>query len=291
MKRYRGTPFVLHVQDLWPDTVTASGFLSNHPARRLQETLHRMCDHIYRHSAAVAVTAPGMIDSIRARGVPTEKLTYLPNWADERAFHPRGDGAGAKAELGLRDSFVVMYAGNFGEFQALDTLVLAAEHLRERRDITFALVGGGVEEEKLRRMVETAALDNVVFIPSQSFDKMADILAAGDVQLISLRDRPLSRLTLPSKLQATLAAGRPIIGALAGDAARVVAESQAGVTVVPGDPSVLARAISELAAQGSEGGRIRGEAARRYYEAHFQQKLGVARMTTLLEQAVEGRTA
>ena len=178
-----------------------------------------------------------MAERLLQRGVSKEKVSYVPNWADESAFRPVHSREQAKKSLGSTGRFTVMYAGNFGEFQSLDTIVRAAERLRHRPDIAFVLVGGGVEEARLKESVTSAELDNVVFVPSQPFERMGQVLAAGDVQVISLRDRPLSRMTLPSKLQATLAAGRPLIGAIAGDAARVVADSGAGLCVTPGSRS------------------------------------------------------
>ncbi len=287
LKRRRGTPFVLHIQDLWPDTVTASGFLSTGRAGRVERALHRFCDVTYRSAEHVAVTAPTMLDRLRERGVPESKLSYLPNWADERAFRPVPDRVAAKRALGVDDRFTVMYAGNFGEFQALDTVVRTAERLRHRDDVQFVLVGGGVEEERLKRAVRSADLPNVRFIGSQPFDRMAEVLAAGDVQLVSLRDRPLSRMTLPSKLQATLAAGRPIIGAIAGDAARVIADSGAGVCVTPGSDAEMAGAVEKLAAMGVAALESMAVAARRHYEDHYAQDTALRGVDQLMSGTQE----
>lgn len=287
LKRVRKTPFVAHIQDLWPETVTASGFLASHRAGRAEQWLHRYCDHVYDKASAVAVSAPGMLPRLIERGVSETRLSYLPNWADERAFRPVEDRAAAKRSLGLRAAFTVMYAGNFGEFQALDTFVGAAKLLRDRCEIEFVLVGGGVEEARLRRMVSDWGLSNVRFVGPQPFDSMAQVLAAGDVQVISLRDRPLSRMTLPSKIQATLAAGRPVIGALSGDAAHVIAESGAGEIVEPGSSEALAVAVAGLASRPPETLDALGAAARTYYEVNFAEQRMMLRMVGLLECAAQ----
>lgn len=289
LHRARSTPFVIHIQDLWPDTVTASGFLADNRASMIEKALNAFCDRIYHRASAVAATAPGMLGRLDERGVPQHKLTYLPNWADESAFRPLGSIPSVKNELGLDDRFAVMYAGNFGEFQDLHTFVEAATLLRSRLDVQFVLVGGGVEEARLREMVTTRELTNVRFLPPQPFASMARVLAAGDVQLISLQDRQLSRMTLPSKLQATLAAGRPIIGALAGDAAQVVSESGAGIATRPGNAEELASAVSFMASRTPDQLAAMGLSARRHYDARFSQERGLDSMTTLLEQAVAGR--
>lgn len=122
LKAMRGTPFVLHVQDLWPQTVLDSGFLA-HGRAWTETALHRFCDLSYRAASAVAVIAPGMVGHIAARGVPESKLSVVPNWADEAAFRPVPKDHRLQAQLGLDRRFTVMYAGAFGGYQNLDVLV------------------------------------------------------------------------------------------------------------------------------------------------------------------------
>lgn len=288
LKRLRGVPFVLHVQDLWPDTVLSSGFVSSGRSRYVESALHRFCDATYRAADAVAVTSPGMADRIASRGVPESKIHFVPNWADERNFLPVASDPRTAARLGATRRFTVMYAGIFGEFQALDSLVEAAAQLRNRRDIGFTLVGGGVSEGSLRRRVTELGLDNVSFAPMQPFSEMAQVLAAGDVQVISLRDRPLSHRTLPSKLQGTLSAGRPIIGALAGDAAAVIRDSGAGHVVTPGSATELADAVVRLAEAPREELTSLGDRAHQYYLENFSEEVNAARLVELLSQARQG---
>lgn len=285
LKRLRGTPFVFHVQDLWPDTVISSGFLKPDRSRRVESALHRFCDAIYRAAHAVAVTSPSMAERIAARGVPEAKIHFVPNWADEQSFTPVVGDAVTASRLGATRPFTVMYAGIFGEFQALDALVEAAALLRNRRDIGFALVGGGVAEDRLRARVAELELDNVSFAPMQPFSEMAAVLAAGNVQVISLQDRPLSNRTLPSKLQGTLSAGRPIIGALAGDAAAVVRESGAGPVVTPGSSTELADATIRLADAPREEVAGLGRRAHEYYLDNFSEEVSAGRLLDLLSEA------
>jgi glycosyltransferase involved in cell wall biosynthesis len=180
-----------------------------------------------------------------------------------------------------------MYAGNFGEFQALDVLIDAAMLLRDCPDIGFALVGGGVEETRLRSMAAERGLRNVTFVDSQPFGKMAAVLALGDVQLVSLKDQPLFRATLPSKLQGVLAAGRPVIGAVSGDAADVVRASGAGPVVAPGSAAELAVAIRTASESSADNLRARGRAAQAYYVARFSEKVAADTLSELLQDAAD----
>jgi colanic acid biosynthesis glycosyl transferase WcaI len=282
-----GKPFVVQIQDLWPQTVTSSGFLEGESVDRAERVLHRFCDHVYSRAHTVAVTSPGMAELVTARGVRREKVSLVPNWADEKSFRPVTADPALAASLGLSRPFTVMYAGNFGEMQALETVLDAAHLLRDRPEVGFALVGAGVSETRLREQAERLGLDNVAFVPPQPFSRMSDILALGDVQLVSLKDVPLLRSTLPSKLQANLAAGRPVIGAVAGDAARVIHESGAGLAVAPGDSEALATAVLSLAGLDNQERADLSHKALAYYAAEFSEKVVGDRLSDLLVQAAE----
>ncbi|WP_256821561.1 glycosyltransferase family 4 protein [Dietzia sp. Die43] len=287
-KSVYGVPFVPMIQDLWPDTVTSSGFLGDSSSSGVERTLHRFCDSVYRQAAHIAVISPGMAESIQGRGIPSEKITFTPNWVDETTFRPELKDDELCRSFGLDRDFVVMYAGNFGEFQALDVVLAAAERLKARTDIQFALVGGGVMEQALKRSAAEKHLDNVVFVPSQPFSAMTKVLALGDLHLLSLQDLPLFRITLPSKLQATLAAGKPLVGTVRGDAATVIEESRAGRTSSPGDPDDLARVVTQMA-DDPEGTAAMGCAGREYYERVFSEESSAGRLVSVLEMAASSR--
>lgn len=288
LKRLRCTPYVVHIQDLWPQTVLSSGFLSPERGRWVGAALHRMCDRIYADASAIAVTSPGMAPLIEERGVPAEAIHFVSNWADERVFSPQDRDPRLAARLGLTRPFTAMYAGNYGEYQRLDVLIDAAARLADRPDIGIALVGGGVEESRLREKVAAGRLGNVTFVPAQPYEDMGPVLALGDVQIISLADLPLFRTTLPSKLQATLAAGRPVVAALVGDAAAAVRASGAGPVVAPGDPDALAAAIRAAADQTPGEREERGRRGRAYYMDHFSEDVSCRALLALLNRAAAG---
>lgn len=288
MRLIRRTPYVVHIQDLWPQTVTASGFLAEGHHHRAERLLHRFCDTVYRHASSIAVTSPGMADLIAARGVESRKISLVPDWADERHFRPVTPGSDIVNELGPFRPFTVMYAGAMGEVQALEVLIDAAAILRDHREIGFLLVGGGVSEPSLKARVSEAGLDNVRFVGHQPVQRMAEVLAIGDVQIISLKSLPIFRTTLPSKIQATMAAGRPIIGALAGDAAALIRDSGAGLTSTPGSAAELAEAILKTAATPAEERRAWGDRGRDYYIDHLSERSGAQALNELLHSAAEG---
>jgi glycosyltransferase involved in cell wall biosynthesis len=287
--RSLGVPYVLHVQDLWPDTVTASGFLSPRMSPRIADLLHPLCDFAYRYASSVQVTAPGMVERIAARGVARNKIGFLPNWCDETIFQPRPRRSDLRTALGLPSGFTVMYAGAIGEVQGLDVVIEAADLLRSRSEINFVLVGSGVARVRLMQEAAQRKLSNIHFVPAQPISAMGDILALSDVQLICLRDLPLYRMTLPSKLQATMAAGRPLVVSASGDAAKVVKDARAGISVRPGSAGALAKAVLAAFEAGATQRSTWGNSARDHYLSKYSESVGVAAMLDALARASDGR--
>lgn len=285
LRALRGVPYVVQIQDMWPQSVTSSGFLEGVSDGRTERVLHRFCDAVYKRAATIAVTSPGMSALVEARGVDPSKIEFVPNWADEACFAPTTVTPDLTAEFGPLRPFTAMYAGNFGELQALHNVIDSAALLHEDKSIGFVLVGGGVTEDRLRARVAELGLDNVRFVPSQPFGRMSDVLALGDAQLISLKDIPLLRNTLPSKLQANMAAGRPVIGAVAGDAASIIKSSGAGFVSRPEDPIALAEAVRRMSHMTAQDREAMGVRARHYYIEHFSERVIGDHLSQLLTAA------
>lgn len=286
-KVLRRKPFVLLVEDLWPDSVFADGFFPRGIKRRVVETLlDAFVNATYRHAAHVAVISPGMKTLIESRGVPAEKVSVVYNWVDEELFAPRSPDDTWRKELGLApDDFVVLYAGTQGFAQALDTTVEAFGRLPEDSRAHLVLMGEGVEKPRLIEQAAQVAPGRVHFLPFRPVGTVAAMMAAAEAQLVSLKDDPLYRITMPSKVQASLATGRPVLAVVAGDAGRVVADAEAGVAVDPGDPDAVARAVLDLEATGPQRLRAMGENGRRLYLEEMSQAIGARRLSDLLTRA------
>lgn len=289
LRALRGVPYVVQILDMWPQTVVSSGFLDEARTGRTERVLQRFCDAVYRRATTIAVTSPGMRALVEDRGVAPSKIEFVPNWADESCFVPGVATPELIQEFGPFRPFTAMYAGNFGEMQALHHVIEAARLLRDERDIGFVLVGAGVTEGHLRAQAAASGLDNVRFLPAQPFNRMSGVLALGDVQLISLKDVPVFRSTLPSKVQGNLASGRPIIGAVAGDAAAVIAASGAGFVVAPEDPPALAGAVRRAASLSAREREAMGRAAREYYLESFSERVVADHLSRLLVAASRER--
>ncbi|WBB52104.1 glycosyltransferase family 4 protein [Verrucosispora sp. WMMD573] len=240
-----GLPYVLMVMDLWPDSVFATGFLTRGLARRAAETaLSRFTDLTYRWAEHVTVPCPGLRDTLVARGVPTEKVSVVYNWTDEKLMQPTEPDPHLRTSLGLSpDDFVVLYGGNHGPAQDLGVAITAMARLRDLTDVHLVLVGDGVSKPALRTTAAELGLRTVHFVDPVATERMAAVMAAADIQLVCLADEPLFQITMPSKVQTILACGQPVLSCAPGEVARATHEAGAGFTTAPGDPEGLAQTI------------------------------------------------
>ena len=244
LRALRGCPFVYDVQDLWPDTVAACGMM-NSP--KLLAVLDRWSRFVYRQADRLVVLSPGFKNALVERGVAAENIDVIYNWADDQNIRPIGRDETLARQLGLAGRFNVVFAGSMGLAQALDTAIEAARLCAAAApDVQFVFVGGGIDKVRLEEKAARMGLRNTLFLPRQPLEAMGPILALADVLLVHLKDDPLFRITVPSKTQAYLAAGRPVLMAVAGDAADLVTRADAGVTCPPDDPISLAAAVKFL---------------------------------------------
>jgi glycosyltransferase involved in cell wall biosynthesis len=287
LRRSFGVPYVLYVQDLWPESVFASGFVERGPAVAAAERgLNYFLRRLYQHASSIAALSPTMQRTLRERSGSTP-VDVIYNWVDEATFRP----CEPRRELPT-DRTWIMYAGGIGDLQGLDSAVAAIGQLEHRPDIGLALVGEGVAVAALRRQAEALGVcDRVAFLGHRPMEAMSSLMADSAAQLVSLRDLPLFRGTVPSKLQASMASGQPVICSVAGDAAEVARAAGSGPIVVPGDVAGLASAFEYMADLGMAGRAEFGAAARRYYVSEMSAAVGAARMEEQLVAATRNGQA
>lgn len=281
LRLLRGVPYVLDVQDLWPESVTSSGMLA---LPRLTFLLHKWCDLTLRLSRRVVVLSPGYRRVLGERGVPERKVEVVYNWCSETPDCPAPAGAAGEDRFGLGGRFTVLYAGNLGRVQALDAVLGAAALLRQSHpEVLFALVGDGVDTERLKALAGRQGLDNVRFIPRQPVAQIGTLLAWAEALLIHLRDDPLCRVGIPQKTQAYLAAGRPVLVAVQGEAAQLVLRARGGLACQPEQAESIAQAVRDLAALSPRQREEMGQNGRSYYERHLAFAVGVKRMDEIFK--------
>lgn len=278
MKTVRRAPMAFWIQDIWPDSLVDSGVVGD---SFLVRRIGDLTAFLYKHSDRILVQSPGFIPKVMERGVPREKIAYLPNWAEDFYRKVEPDPEFARRE-GMDGQFNVVFAGNFGAAQGLDTVLAAADRLRHYHDIRFILLGDGAMSAELRAQAEKLGLDNVVFKGRKPAELMPHYFALADVLLVHLRRTPLFAVTIPSKIQSYLACARPIIAALEGSGAEVILEANAGLTCRPEDPEALADSIVAMYRSSPADREAMGRNAREYYEHHFARDLILDKLEHLL---------
>jgi glycosyltransferase involved in cell wall biosynthesis len=212
------------------------------------------------------------------------------NWADESVFRPTQRDPGVVDRLGLGGCTSVMFAGNIGPIQGLDTAIRAAAAVKDLSDFRLVLVGGGIAVDSLRALARATQADNVRFVGPLPTEQMNDITAAADAQLVSLQDRPFLRGTIPSKLAYVWASGLPVVCAVAGDARELVERSGGGWTADSDSVDALAAAFRAVHTSSPAERRRRGAAGRSFYEAVMARSIGVARIEEILRAAAGARS-
>lgn len=281
LRHTTGAALVPWVQDLWPQSLEVTGFVRN---PRLLGMVAGLVRWIYRRSDLLLVQSPGFVPlvAVMADGTPVE---YHPN-PGELAFQKPIEGPPA---LTLMPGFNVVFAGNLGTVQALDTVLAAAQHLSDLPSVRIVLVGSGSRSEWAQQRVRELGLKNVQMPGRFAPEDMPGILAQASALLVSLVRSPIMSQTVPSKIQAYLAAGKPIIASLDGEGARVVHEAGAGLACAAEDADALASAVRALHAMAPDHLQRMGSAGRDYYEQNFEPSALARRLKQRFEQLVAGR--
>lgn len=277
LAKIKRVPFLLEVRDLWPSFAVAVGVLKNKNVIKLSEGLERF---LYRQADQVVVNSPGFIDHVKARGA--NSVVLVPNGSDPNMFNPDSDGAQFRQKLGLKDKFVVLYAGAHGLSNDLGVIIDAAGALKNDPSICFILLGDGKEKTGLVEEAKRRQLDNVFFLPPLAKLNMAEALAAADACLAILKPIEMYKTTYPNKVFDYMAAGRAVILAIDGVIRDVVEDAGAGVFVPPGSPNALVSTIRKLAFN-REKCRTMGVNGRKIIQSTYSRDRLAIKFAALLE--------
>ena len=279
---------VQHVADLWPETVIESGMLKKGKLSNIIVwCIDKWTRYLYKVQEHITVLSPGFKKILEAKGVPSEKITVIFNCADERLFYQikkENKRTHFNAFELSKENFNVLYAGNIGPLQSLETVIDAAQILQKNKriNIHILLAGDGPSAEELKERSKTYGLINTTFLGRIALDKMNSLNAQADVLLINLRDRPFLHATVPSKTQVALACGKPIIISLKGDAPDLINKANAGFVIPPENSEELAKAIFRMSQLNKEKLCELGENGLAFYKWNLSLDQGVLETHELL---------
>lgn len=256
-------PVVLWIQDLWPESLSATGYIKND---RLLKLIGHVVRYIYRHCDLMLTQSKAFVPTVTSMA-PGKTVIYFPNSVDE-AFTKKLDVALPEIPE-LESGFCVLFAGNVGSVQAVDTILEAAILLKDFPDIRIIVLGQGSRLDWMRQQIQLKKLTNL-YLPGQfPIETMPGLMKKADVLLVSLIDKPIFSATIPNKIQAYMAIGKPILASINGEGARLVQEANAGLAVPAEDAMAMADAILKFVQMTPNERADLGLNGRRYFAEHF----------------------
>jgi glycosyltransferase involved in cell wall biosynthesis len=264
----KGKRVVIWVQDLWPESLSATGYIKN---RFIIGAVRHLVRFIYRHADLLLVQSKAFEAPVRALASGTP-IVYYPNSVDDTFSVPAKCAPPEVPGLGGHNEFSVLFAGNIGAAQAVDVIVEAASILKDFSDIHFVILGDGSCRGAMQNEVKQRGLTNLHLPGRFPVETMPGFMQQASALLVTLADRSIFAATVPNKVQAYLASGRPIIACLNGEGARLIVEAGAGLASPAEDAQALANAILHLYRLPADEREKMGQNGRNYYQEHFDHE-------------------
>ena len=276
-------PWVLEIRDIWPESIVAVGAMKKGLAIRFLEWLEGFA---YRKADAIISLTRGFVPHIAARCGDPAKIAIFMNGADLSAFTRSGDAEDAKRKWGLEGRFVAAYVGTHGMAHGLDTILEAAQLLKDEPRFAFLMAGGGAEEARLREKRETLKLDNVVMLGQRPKAEMPALWSATDASLILLKRSDTFKTVYPSKMSEAMAMQCPIVLGVEGEAKEVLEAAGAGIAITPESAEELADAVKRIAGDTALAAQF-GRSGRAYADQNLDRAKVAARFLALLREVAE----
>lgn len=279
MKWFKHAPILFWVQDLWPESLSATNSVKSRSVIRFVDCIVR---HIYRHCDRVLIQSPGFREPIESQGVPPQKIVDFPNWA-ESLYEPLDSHGAAAEDAELPSGFRLLFAGNIGAAQSFSTILDAAEMCREARELKWIILGDGREKAWVQQQILSRGLSECVhLLGSRPVAAMPRYFAVADALLLTLKRAPAFARVIPTKLQSYMACGKPVLGALDGVGADVIRHADAGLTTRAEDAEGLAAAALRMLHSSQLERERWGRNGWDHYQRHFER----ARLLELLENVL-----
>ena len=281
-RKFTGCPVAIWIQDLWPDVVTSVSMVRS---RKVLGLIGHMVTWIYRHADLLLIQSESFRESVLKWGGTESQIRYLPNWAED-FYVPRTQAASASP-------FRILFAGNLGRAQALDTILKAIVITHQHgASIEWHFMGDGVLKSWLQEQVEQQGISQCVkFFPRQNETQMSETFAQYSVLLATLAKDPVLSLVLPSKIQSAMACAMPILGSDNGEMARVIEEAVCGLISPAGDAEHLARHAIQLSQMSPARLQQLGSSGRAYYQKHFERNMLIQNTCAFFQEISERRSS
>ncbi len=276
-------PVIIWVQDLWPESLAATGYVRN---RHVLACVGWFVGFVYRRADLLLAQSRAFVPLI-APLAPGKPLLYYPNSVDDSFSRP------SNSELpdipALHEGFPVVFAGNIGQGQAVEVIVEAARLLKNHPEVRFVVVGDGSRRTWMCEQVMALGLKNLHLPGRYGVEMMPALMQKAGALLVSLSDEPIFAATVPNKVQAYMAAGKPILASLNGEGARIVNEANAGLSTAAGDAKALADAVMRLFYMSDAERAVLGANGQRYFKQNFDHELLTEQLMSHLSSVSDAR--
>lgn len=262
VKKLRKTPIHFWVLDLWPESLTAAGGVTN---KWVLKTFANISSWIYKNCKSILISSKGFEKSILRLG-QFDNIKYFPNWIDDALSNKIDENLPY-----IPNGFNVIFAGNIGEAQDMPNLMESARLLKHS-NVNFYLFGEGRKREWIEEYVKQHSLNNIHLMGQYPLETMPSVFAKATVLFLSLKDIPIFSLTVPAKLQAYMSSGKPVVAMINGEGADLIKEADCGWSVPAGNSRALADLLLDLSKMSPEILAEKGENGKRYSEKHFNFK-------------------
>lgn len=264
--RIQKIPVYHWILDMWPESLTAGGINGGW----IYNVVLKKMKSYYRRDKKIFITSRGFRKMLLERGVPDEKIVYLPNWCDE-AVNSKDENPSIPE---LPNGFIVMFAGNLGEAQNMENVLTAAKLCNKEKNIHFVFVGDGRKKQWMDDYVVREGLEDTIHLIGRfRSSSMMSFFERANVLLVSLKDSFVFNMTLPAKVQSYMAAGKPILGVLKGEGTDIIAEAECGWSVDPNNPQAIANMIIQISKLSKETFGKFGANGYSYYCNHFTKEI------------------
>ena len=252
---------VLWIQDIWPESLVATKFVKN---KWILGSVEIAVRYIYHFTDCILIQSEAFRASVERRVGKIDKICYFPNSAQNFCSELPVNGVSQNIK-----GFSVVFAGNIGLVQSCETIIEAAQLLRQNENIKFYLVGDGSAFEAIKKSIADKGLSNIILTGRVPAEEMNAIYSAASVLLLTLIDNETIASTIPTKLQSYLAAGKPIIVSSNGESANILIKAKAGLTCPAEDSNALAKAVLKLHNLPLEELNFYGNNGLEYFKRHY----------------------
>lgn len=286
LKKLKSAPVMFWMQDLWPESLSATGAVRSKKILKIVDILVRF---IYRGCDLILVQSRAFVEPIKRQGGDPDRTLYFPNSAEE-LYQPVILEEDAPERAVMPEGFRVTFAGNIGAAQDFGTILNAAEILKDHTEINWVIIGDGRMFPWVKsQIIERNLMQTVHLLGRYPIKAMPRYFSLADVLLVTLRKEPIFELTIPSKIQSYLACAKPIIAALDGEGARIIEEAGAGLTCPSENPGALAKAVLTLYNMPQSERQVMGKRGRTYFNSHFEHKMLLDQLETWMEELIKDK--